>query len=100
MGLRPRLSWAAMDSGSGRTVVDWIKNLQTSAHDQRNMLSNLRGAKIMFSQLSMVYQIRVPILQFDHFQSWYGMFSTRNILLIGARLHHQNGSLKFWTMVG
>ena len=95
LGLRPRLSWAAMDNGPARTVADWIRFLQTSAQDQRNMLSNLRGAKIMFSQLSMVYQITVSTLHFDHFQGWYGMFSTLNIL-IGARLYHQNGNLYFY----
>ena len=68
LGLCPRLSWAAMDNGPARTIADWIRFLQTSVQDQRNMLSNLRGAKIMFSQLSMVYQITVPTLHFDHFQ--------------------------------
>ena len=91
LGLRPRLSWAAMDSGPARTVADWIKFVQTSAHDQNNTLSNLRGARIMFSQLSMAYQVTLPTLQFDYVQSWYGMFSTFNIL-IGARLYHQNGN--------
>ena len=49
----------------------------------------------MFSQLSMVYQVTMPTLQFDHFQGWYGMFSTLSIL-IGARLYHQNGNLYFY----
>ena len=30
LGLRPRLSWVAMDSGPARTVANWIKFLQTS----------------------------------------------------------------------
>ena len=81
MGLCPRLSWAEMDSGPAHTVADCIRLLQTSVQEQRNMLSNLRGAKIMFSQLSMVYQVTLPTLQFDHFQGWYGMFSTFNILI-------------------
>ena len=46
----------------------------------------------------MVYQVIVPTLQFDHFQSWYGMFSTFNIL-IGARLYHQNGNLYFYEVL-
>ena len=95
LGLCPRLSWVAMDNGPTRMVADWIRFLQTSAQAQRNMLSNLRGANIMFSQLSMVYQITVSTLHFDHFQGWYGMFSTHNIL-IGARLYHQNGNLYFY----
>ena len=102
LGLRPRLSWAAMDNGSARMVMDWIKFLHTSAQDQRNMLSTFRGPKIMFSQLSMVYQVTVPTWQLHDFQRWYGMFSTLNIL-IGARLYHQNGNLffmKFGRMVG
>ena len=94
LGLRSRLSWVTMDNGPVRTFADWIMFLFTSAQDQRNMLSTFRGAKIMFTQLSMVYQVTLPTLQFDHFQSWYGMFSTLNIL-IGARLYHQNGSLYF-----
>ena len=98
LGLRPRLSWAAMDNGSARMVMDWIKFLHTSAQDQRNMLSTFRGAKIMFSQLSVVYQVTVPTLKFDHFQSWCGMFSTLNIL-IGARLYHQNGNLYFYEVL-
>ena len=31
LGLRPRLSWAAMDNGPTRTVADWVNFLQTSA---------------------------------------------------------------------
>ena len=34
----------------------------------------------------------MPTLQFDHFQSWYGMFSTFNIL-IGTHLYNKNGFL-------
>ena len=52
----------------------------------------------MLSQLSRVYQVTVPTLQFDHFQSWYGMFSTLNIL-IGARLYDQNGSIYFYEVL-
>ena len=52
----------------------------------------------MVDQLSMVYQVTVPTLQLDHFESWYGMFSTLNIL-IGARLYHQNGSLHFYEVL-
>ena len=40
----------------------------------------------------------MPTLQFDHFQSWYGMFSTLNIL-IGGRLYHQNGNLYFYEVL-
>ena len=98
LGLRPRLSWAAMDSGPARTVADWIRFMQSSTLEQSNRLSNLRGAKIMLSQLSRVYQVTVPTLQFDHFQSWYGMFSTLNIL-IGARLYDQNGSIYFYEVL-
>ena len=43
----------------------------------------------------MVYRVTMPTLQFDHFQGWYGIFSTLNIL-IGARLYHQNGNLYFY----
>mgnify|MGYP007059119589 FL=1 len=92
LGLRPRLSWEALDNGPARTVAEWIKFSETSVQDQRNTLSNLRGANIMFSQVSTVFQVTMPTMQFDHFQNWYGMFSTLNIL-IGARLYHQNGSL-------
>ena len=98
LGLRPRLSWAAMDNGPARTVADWINFLQTSAQDRKNRLYRLRGANIMVDQLSMVYQFTVLTLQLDHFQSWYGMFSTLNIL-IGARLYHQNGSLHFYEVL-
>ena len=99
LGLRRRLSWVVMDSGPTCTVADWLKFLQTSPQDQRNMLSDLRGAKIMFSQLSTVYQVTVPTLQFDHFQSC--MFSTLNIL-IGAHISSKWQPLffmKFWIMV-
>ena len=66
LGLRPRLSWAAMDNGSGRTVADWIKFLQTSAHDQRNMLSILRGAKAL-SNVHGVLGHSANFAEFDHF---------------------------------
>ena len=52
----------------------------------------------MLSRVLTVYQVTMPSLQFDHFQSWYGIFSTFNIL-IGARLHHQNGSLYFYEVL-
>ena len=98
LGLRPRLSWAALDSGPARTVAEWIKFSETSVQDQRNRLSNLRGANIMFSQVSTVFQVTMPTMQFNHFQNWYGMFSTLNIL-IGARLYHQNGNLYFYEVL-
>ena len=47
LGLRPRLSWAAMDNGPARTVADWINFLQTSAQDRKNRLYRLRGENIM-----------------------------------------------------
>ena len=87
LGLRPRLSWAALDSGPARTVAEWIKFSETSVLDQRNRLSNLRGANIMFSQVSTIFPVTMTTIQVDHFQNWYGMFSTLNIL-IGARLYH------------
>ena len=53
LGLRHRLSWAAMDNGPARTVEDWINFLQTSTQDRKKRLSSLRGANIMVDQLSM-----------------------------------------------
>ena len=84
LSLRPRLSWAAMDSGPTQMVADWVKFLQTLVQDQKNRVSNFRGENIMLSQVSTMYQVTVPTLQFNHFQSWYGIFLTLNIL-IGAR---------------
>ena len=98
LGLRPRLSWAAMDNGPARTVADWINFLQTSVQDQKTRVSNFRGANIMLSQVSMVYQVTLPTLRFGHFQNWYDIFSTLNIL-IGARFYTQNGSLYFYEVL-
>ena len=95
LGLRPRLSWAAMDNGPARTVADWIAFLQTSVQDQKSRVSNFRGANIMITQVSTVYQVTLPTLSFGHCLNWYGMFSRLNIL-IGARLYTQNGSLYFY----
>ena len=78
--LRPRLSWAAMDSGAACTVADWVTFMQILVQDQKNKVSNFKGANIMLSQVSTVYQLIVPTLQFDHVQSWYGMFLTLNNL--------------------
>ena len=83
-----------MDSGPAGTSAEWVNFLQTSMQDQKNRVSNFRGANIMLSQVSTMYQVTVPTLQFDHFQSSYGMFSTF-IILIGARLYYQNGTLYF-----
>ena len=52
----------------------------------------------MVSQVSLVYQVTLPTLQFGHFQNWYGMFSTLNIL-IGAHCYNQNGSLYFYEVL-
>ena len=52
----------------------------------------------MFSQVSTVFQVTMPTMQFGHFQNWYGMFLTLNIL-IGSHLYHQNGNLDFYEVL-
>ena len=49
LGLWPRLSWVAMDIGPSFTVVDWVNFQQTSVQDQKNRVSNFRGANKMLS---------------------------------------------------
>ena len=55
----------------------------------------------MGSSLAMtttVYQVTLPTLSFGHFQNWYGMFSTLNIL-IGARFYTQDGNIHFYEVL-